>query len=433
MRCRRVPNPFPEGAIPVGIGLLVAGVTAYGFLVIAARALGPERYASLSVLWALVFLAGPGFFSPLEQELGRALAARQAVGLGGGPFLKQAALAGGGLAGALVGVSVLEGRFLLVHLFDSDLLLLYAFLASLIAYFVQHMVRGTMAGMGRFGDYSVLVGAEGVVRLGGCAMLAGLGVVTAGPYGLVLGCAPLVASTLFLRVRRRALAPGPSSKWEDVCRPLGYLLAASILAQFLANAGPVAVKLLAPSADRRSAGLFLAGLVVARVPLFFFVAVQAALLPSLSGLAARGRRADFRLVLRRVLTAVAVVGIAATIGAFAVGPTIVRLLFGASFDLARSDLAYLAAGSAAYMLALALVQGLLALQSHARIALGWLVGVSVFVVVTALGTGLQARVEHGYLWGSLAASVAMGALLFPRLAAAESQESGVAPAAREAL
>ena len=50
-------NPLPEGTLAVGAGLIVSGVTSYGFLAISARALGPERYAPLGVLWALT--AGP--------------------------------------------------------------------------------------------------------------------------------------------------------------------------------------------------------------------------------------------------------------------------------------------------------------------------------------------------------------------------------------
>lgn len=44
-------NPLPEGTLAVGAGLIVSGVTSYGFLAISARALGPERYAPLGVLW----------------------------------------------------------------------------------------------------------------------------------------------------------------------------------------------------------------------------------------------------------------------------------------------------------------------------------------------------------------------------------------------
>ena len=75
-KAARTANPLPEGTLEVGVGLVLAGLTAYGFTVVAARALGKTDYAPLSVLWAMVFLAGPGFFLPLEQEVSRALALR---------------------------------------------------------------------------------------------------------------------------------------------------------------------------------------------------------------------------------------------------------------------------------------------------------------------------------------------------------------------
>src|SRR5581483_1853278 len=74
-------NPLPEGTLAVGAGLIVSGITSYGFLAISARALGPERYAPLGVLWALTYVVCPGVFLPLEQEVGRALSTRRAKGL----------------------------------------------------------------------------------------------------------------------------------------------------------------------------------------------------------------------------------------------------------------------------------------------------------------------------------------------------------------
>src|SRR5919206_990426 len=98
----REKNPLPEGTLPVGVALIIGGVAAYAFLSVSARALGLERYAPLGVLWALMFVAGPGFFLPLEQEVGRALASRRARGLGGGPLIRRATLAGSAMAALLI-------------------------------------------------------------------------------------------------------------------------------------------------------------------------------------------------------------------------------------------------------------------------------------------------------------------------------------------
>jgi hypothetical protein len=128
----------------VGMGLIVAGLTAYGFLVVSARALGPERYASLAALWALVFVVGPGFFFPLKQEVGRALAARRARGVGGRDLVRRAALAGGVVAAALVAGTALGARPLLDFLFDDQILLLLALVLGVLGYAAQHLLRGTL-------------------------------------------------------------------------------------------------------------------------------------------------------------------------------------------------------------------------------------------------------------------------------------------------
>jgi hypothetical protein len=81
----------------------------------------------------------------------------------------------------------------------------------------------------------------------------------------------------------------------------------------------------------------------------------------------------------------------------------------------RRDLGLLAVGSAAFILALTLAQGLIALRGYRAAAMSWVVGIVVFVVATALGHDLLLRVELGFAFGSLAAAAAMGALLVARM------------------
>ena len=93
---------LPEGTGSVGAGLVVSAITAYVFVVIALNALSGDTKAAFSAFWAVIFVAGPGFFLPLEQEVGRALAHRRAQGLGGGPLVTKAAKLGGIITVVLV-------------------------------------------------------------------------------------------------------------------------------------------------------------------------------------------------------------------------------------------------------------------------------------------------------------------------------------------
>ncbi len=388
------------------------GLTAYVFFVIGARALGPERYSSLSVLWTLVFFAGPGFLFPLEQEVSRAVSARRALGIGGGPVIRRAAVLGAALAATLVVVILLSSRLLLDHLFDHQILLLVGLVLSLPVYAALHLTRGTLSGTGRFGAYGTLLAGDGAIRVVAALALALLGVHTAGPYGLLVGGASLAILVVVLSRQHGLLEPGPEAPWSELSEALGWLLLGSVLAQAFVNASVPLVKVLADEGQDAIAGQFQAGLIITRVPLFLFQAVQASLLPKLAGYAASKQFDDFRNGLRKLILAVIAIGAAATLGAFAVGPLVLRLAFGSDFDkLGNFDLGYLALGGACFMLSTALSQAIIALRGYSKVAAGWAIALVAFVIAVAVGPGLLGRVELGLVIGSAVSVLAMGGLL----------------------
>ena len=160
-----------------------------------------------------------------------------------------------------------------------------------------------------------------------------------------------------------ALHDGPEASWSELTPKLGWLLAASLPAAALINAGPIAANLLATDDQDALVSNYSKGLFVARVPLFLFQAVQAALLPKLARLAAAGELTEFRVGFRKLL--VVVVGTAAigTAAAFVLGPWAVSL-----FDatLSRSTITLLALASGLYMIATAIAQAVIALRVTTR-------------------------------------------------------------------
>jgi O-antigen/teichoic acid export membrane protein len=299
----RVKNLLPEGTLPVGLGLAISGICLYGFIAVASRALGLALYAPFATFWPVLFICGPGFFLPLEQEVGRALAARRARGLGSGPLVRRAAVTGFGVAGALAfGALAFFPVFGLTdRLFDGNALLLYALAAGFTAYCAEHLARGTLSGNGRFRAYGVLLGVEGIVRVSLCVALWLAIVKDPGYYGVAMVVGSAVAILVALRGQHGLIDPGPDAPWSELSSALGYLLVTSVLTQLRLNVAPIAIKLLATPAEAARTGPFLNSLIIARVPLFFFQAVQAALLPKLAGYASTGRHADLRRALRRLL------------------------------------------------------------------------------------------------------------------------------------
>jgi O-antigen/teichoic acid export membrane protein len=399
----------------VGAGLIVSGLSAYGFLAVSARALGPSHYAGISTLWALVFIAVPGVFLPIEQEVGRAVTSRRAHGIGGRPVLVTAARLGAA-ASAVIAVGALAAAPLLVpHIFDGDAVLLIAFVIGAPAYCLYYLTRGALAGAGRFGRYGALLNAEGVARFSFAAVLGVAGVRIVGAFGMLVTLPCLVGVAAGVRRRgggdETAIAPGPAARMAELSTRMGFLLAGSLLAQSLLNAGPLAVKVLAGANGGAVAGTFLNGLVISRIPLFFFQAVQAALLPALSIHAALKRHDLFRSDLRRLLLIVVGLALLAVVANWAIGPFVVEHVFGGAYHIGHGDMAALAAASGSFMVALALAQGLIALQHHRDTVLAWLIGVVVFAGVTLVHGAPLLRVERGFLAGSLTALVTMQALL----------------------
>lgn len=402
----------PEGTWAVGAGLMVAGITAYGFQILAARSLSSGEYGALNGLWAIVFVVAPGFFQPLEQEVARALAHRTAQGIGGGPLVKRAAVLGGILA-ATVAVVAAAGSFLLVdELFHGDWLLFVALLVALASYYGAHMSRGTLSGNKRFGPYGLMHGAEGVVRMILCTALFVAGAGTPGLYGLALALPPIAAIAVSLRGQRGLLTPGPAAPYSELSSALGLLLVGSVLAQLLSYASFLGVSVLAADSEKEIVGKFITGLFIARIPILLFQAVQAALLPKLAGLAGAGRHDDFRSGMRKLVIIVVGLGVVGTIGGLTLGPFAGKLLFGEEkFILDHRDLALLAAGSGGFILALTLAQGLIALKGYGQAAVAWIVGIVGFVCVTAIGDDLFLRVENGFVAGSFAAAAVMAVSL----------------------
>ena len=396
------------GAAVVGAGLLVSGLGAYVFLLLAAHALGPHGYAALSSLWALSFLLAFSLFVPLQQEVTRAVAARRSVGIGGAPVVVRAALLGM-VAGTVVVVALLgPGAGLLDRLLDGDPGLEGGLILAMAGYWGVYIAYGSLAAERRFPAYAALLAGEGLVRLAGAAALVAAGRHDAGAYGLVFGAAPLVAAAALVAVRPPRPGRGPGHAWRELTTALGTLLAASVLSQALLNGPPLAVKALSTGADEERVGTFLAGVVATRIPLFLFTAVQAAILPRLSAAAARGdRRAMTRTLATALQLVAAVVAVTVAVCLLA-GPALMRLAFGSRFELGRTDLAALALASGGYMAALTTSQALIALERRRATVAGWGAGVVVFAILLAVPLDVVGRVELAFVTATLAAAASMG-------------------------
>ena len=408
----------------VGAGLAVAGVAAYAYLVLTAHVLGKEVSAPLTALWGVMFTIGPGFFLPIEQEVSRAVAARHARHTGAGPLIRQAAILGAGLMFMVLGVCVVTSSLITEHLFDGDWSLFVALCIGVVGYAIGHLARGILSGSGQFRPYAVFIGGEAVGRLGIAVVLAFIGYRAAGGYGLAIGIAPFFAASVVAKSAWPvAFEAGPPAPWGELTPSLGALLAGSVLSQSLINAAMISAKLLAEPGQEAEVKSLFNGVIVARIPLFLFQAVQAAMLPRLSALASARRFHEFRRSFHQLLVSVTAIGIAGTIVGYAVGPFVLRVAFKA--ELGHLDVGMLALGTAFIIVAMSIAQAMIALKGQNAVALGWLAGMIAFVVVAALGNDLLLRVELAALLASVVSAGVLVVMFVRMLHAAEADEDRV--------
>jgi O-antigen/teichoic acid export membrane protein len=378
--------------------------------------LGPAAFAPVATLWVIVNAAGPALFEPLEQELGRSISHNRAHGLGSrGVFLRVAAIAVALVAVCGVALGLFAGP-LAREAFNGHLSLVAALVAGLVGLGAEHVTRGAFAGGGNFVRYGAQLGLDGALRVLAAGVLAALGVQAVGWYGAALAFGPIAAVLLTARRLGPAVEPAPSDRdWGKLARGIGLLMVGTILAQFVVNAAPVAANIVAGEGETARAGIFVSVLVLARVPLFVFVAVQAGLLPGLASILARGDLAAFRKRLAGVLMIVGGLGLAGLVVFVLIGPWLVQVLYGSEFHTTRADLWPLAAGSAFFMLAVTFAQTLIALRSYVSAVLGWAIGSVALVAVLGISLRLEQRVGYAFLAATLCAAAFSAAATWRRL------------------
>jgi O-antigen/teichoic acid export membrane protein len=397
---RRLPNVLPPGTLAVGAGLGVLGAAAYAHLGIAGHALDTAGMSSISVFWSIVFTLGPGLFLPIEQEIARLVSARRVGGDGAGPVLGRGAILAGAVLLALIGLAVGAARPIAVRLFDGQVSMVWALCGALTGLALAHVSRGVLGGQGDFGWYGAQLAVDGALRIALAAALSAAGDTSPTGYALVLVVAPIVSVLVTLPPVRRAARTGPDIAWVDLCRGLALLTVSALLAQVVVNVAVVNARLLAPGDAALTAAL-LSALVLVRVPLFVFASLQASLLPGLSASVAGADPTAYRRLLARALGVVTALGLAGAVVAVAAGPWLARRLFDAPDVLGPTDFGWLAAGTLAFLWAMVLGQGILAINRHRDQAIAWVVGTVALVLATAVPVGVAKRVELGFVAGSL--------------------------------
>ncbi len=399
-------------SLPLVAGLGVLAGTSYITLILAGRLLGAAAFAGISVLYVLVSSFATGLFLPVEQEIARRRGHERGSATFDPGLVRRAVVVslGGAIAICLLAFAA---RPVSLRLLNDSWELLGALCVALPGYALCFVSRGVFAGSRELWRYGLQLGVEGGFRLAGMLYLVVMGAHSVAAVGWLFGAAPWVALAASLAGRTAQRPAGKVSivPGGPLGPALGLLLISSLAAQLLVNAGPAIIQLVSTSAERAQAGAFLAALVVVRVPVFLFTAVQPSFLPAMATHSAVDRKADFIALTRRVLTTCLLLTVVSTAVAAAAGPMLIRLLFG--FRDGVGAVVFLAMGVSVglFLVATVLAQALLGRGMHAWTTAGWLIGLAAMVAGALLPGSAVGKATTGFLLGAVAAACTYAVLL----------------------
>lgn len=358
------------------LAVVVSGLLVNLLLVVVARSLHPADYAAFSAFWSIALVAGFGAFLPVEQTLAR----RLPVTADRGAEVRAVARAAAVLIALEVVVLLPGAALLLASIKGSGGLWLVLAVLCLVSG-LQFVVRGLLLGTGRVATFSAVLAVDVAIRVAVAVLLSAGGASSAAAYGwAVVAGIGLVHLPVLVLLRRDLKASGRARVATPV-RPVLLLLVGSLGAQVLLNGPAVAVPLLADADRLAEVGGFQAAFQLVRIPLFLAVPVQAALVPVIITAIHGMKHARRQQLFRRLLAGAAALAAGGAALGFVAGPLLVRLLFGARYDVSAATVAVLAVGTAAYLSMLVLTQVLVADDRHAAVGIAWGVGVAAGAVV----------------------------------------------------
>jgi O-antigen/teichoic acid export membrane protein len=420
-QAERTPTASVGGSL-LTVATIASGVLTYGFLVIAARTLGTAGYGAVGVLWAAMFVTAIVAFRPLEQTTSQAIAQRLAAGEDARVVVRTMTGVAAAVSVGVVIVFAVGWNTLSHRLFGSDTVLMVALVAGVLAYGASYLVRGILGGIRWFGGYAIVLLADGGVRLAVAVPL--VAVASRGIAAVAIVAAGVAGAVTPLLLGRRRLptalrgdggngnASFPLRSAASFAAPATVIAAAD---QMLVNGAPLLVA--AGGAPRATVGVVFAATMLVRAPVYVFQGFAASLLPNLTHLARAHGRRRLRHAIVRTAGALFLVGVGLSAVAGVAGPTLMRTVYGSTFDAPATALVLLAAGVACYLAAGAFSQALLALQSVVLAAACWSVAVVMFLTSYVVLPGAPLlRSSAALAIASLTAALALGTALVVRTA-----------------
>ncbi len=376
-------------------GAVVNGLAAYGFVALGTRALGAEGFAPVAIVWAFWAFSAALLTFPIQHWVIRQMALDRHSGgvraaAGRVTLLAVALAAGEGL------VALAAGRALFG---DGSWVWPACVTGVALGTGFMGLLRGVLAGSGRYRAAAVAIGGENLIRL------AVGGAVLAASRDPRLLAAALMSGPLIALLWPRALRLDPVAGPSPSTGLVGAAGLSLVLSQAVLYGGPPVVAALG-GAEAEVTALFSA-LAIFRAPYLMALGLTVRATAPLTRRVEGGGRGSLRAPALGVAAASVALAAAAFGAAWPGGPPLIRALFGPGTAPSGPVTGAGAAGCVLALGGLALTLMLIVVGARAALVSCWAVAVAVGGLVLGLAGGLEptARVAVAFV-GAEAAAVA---------------------------
>lgn len=357
----------------------------YLVLALAARELDAAGLAAVSSYYLLINTVGRGLFAAVELETTRSVASAVATGtsvrVARADALRHTWML---LVGAIVLVAA--SAPLLAAVVGSSASAIALLAVGAVAMAASYLVRGPLAGMKRYGSYAATFWLEAALGIGAALVFITTDVTAVPAWIAVFALSPLVGVLVLVRRSARELPAEPVAGGEtpvaarNSIRELLWSAALLMAGQGVWNLAPVIVTARLADTPAIAAGFFTVA-VILRAPVLLFPAVQALLLPAITTMVDTGDDAAVRRTTRKLGLLLLAGGVVWLVLAVVLVPTLAHVVFAATVTPEPWILVALAASTVLGAAAQIAQTHLVAARRQPGVALAWVVGLVVLLLI----------------------------------------------------
>ena len=384
-------------------GSVLNGLAALGFIALGTRSVGAAGFAPVANLWVFWAVSAAVLTFPIQHWVIRQI---EVDGHSGG--VRRALPRLLGFAVAVTAVEAAVAVALRADLFSGGSWAWPAMVAGVaLGAGYLGVVRGVLAGTGRYHAAAVVIGGENLIRVAVAAVLMAVG-----DDPLLLGAAlltgPLIGGLWFGAHRLSGLDPDQ----RPPTRLVGVAASAVLLAQVVLNGGPPLLAVL-EGTELQVTALFSA-LALFRAPYLLALGLSVRATAPLTQRFAAGATGAIRRLIGLMVAGATALSAAAYFVARLWGPPLIRAFFGPDTAPPDGITGWIAVGCVLALGGLAVTVVLIAAARQAALIGSWLVALAAGALVAGLcGSGSPVdRVVAAFVTAEAAAVLAGAAAMF---------------------